>query len=88
MNTEVPSIINKELKEKTGKLDLSLCEIENIPKDVSKLTHLVSLNLALNQISKIENLETLTALNSLILYINIISNQRKCEAADKIKLDF
>jgi hypothetical protein len=51
MNTEFPSIINKELKEKTGNLDLNFCGIENIPKDVSKLTHLVSLNLYINIIS-------------------------------------
>ncbi len=65
MNTEVNNRINKELKEKTGKLDLSSCGIEIIPKEVSKLTLLVSLNLGGNQIIKIENLETLPALNRL-----------------------
>lgn len=59
MNTEFPSIINKELKEKTGNLDLIFCGIENISKDVSKLTHLVSLNLYINIISDQHNVKKL-----------------------------
>lgn len=88
MNAKALRLINIELEEKTGTLDLSELGLEEIPKEVSKFTHLVELHLSENQINKIENLEALTALNTLYLYINIISDQSKHEAADKIKLDF
>lgn len=67
MSPEVQRRINKEKKEKTGTLDLRNMGLMTIPIELSELTHLVELDLSANKISKIENLESLTGLNSLYL---------------------
>ncbi len=58
--------IEKEKQEKSGSLDLSLCELEKIPAELLDMPWLANLDLADNRIEKIEHLENL--INLEVLY--------------------
>ena len=49
MTIKAKEIIEKELKEKTGKLYLSFCELDRIPEEVGKRIWLTVLDLSGNK---------------------------------------
>ena len=71
--------IEKEMKEKTGKLDLSKCELEKIPKELLEMEWLLELNLEVNKITRIENLQNLKSLELLLIYHNQIGKIENLE---------
>ncbi|MFK8104791.1 MAG: leucine-rich repeat domain-containing protein [Saprospiraceae bacterium] len=73
MNDKAKAQIEKELKEKTGVLDLSHCELDRIPAVVGEMVWLTALSFESNQISKIEGLDGLASLTTLYLHSNQIS---------------
>jgi len=62
-------------------LDLSGCQLTNIPKELNDFSWVTTLYLILNQITKIENLNKLPNLTELYLSYNQIT---KIEALDKM----
>lgn len=66
-------LIDEEKKRQTGTLDLSDCQLHDVPSQVKEMTWLKVLNLKSNQISKIEGMEGLSALEELDLSSNQIS---------------
>ncbi len=81
MTDQAKERIEKEQKEKTGRLDLSSCELEQIPKEIEKMTWLTELYLGNNQITKIEGLGNLIQLKVLSLDNNQIT---KIEGLDNL----
>lgn len=73
MKPKVKEILQKEWRERTGVLDLSLMEIETLP-ELGEMTWLTELDLGSNKISDCRFLEKLTNLTSLNLYYNKISD--------------
>ncbi len=67
-----PELIKKELKEKTGKLDLSSQRMKKVPLKINELTHLKSLNLSFNKIRDYSFLENFPNLETLDLSFDLI----------------
>lgn len=68
--------IETEKQERNGRLDLSFCEIKEIPELLSELQGLNSLDLSCNQIQDLRPLQYLTQLKSLNLDYNLIRDLR------------
>lgn len=66
--------ILKEKTIKTGILDLTSKELEEIPIEIYELDWLKSLNLSNNTISSLKGIEVLKNLNSIVLYDNLIED--------------
>ncbi|MBK8565474.1 MAG: leucine-rich repeat domain-containing protein [Saprospiraceae bacterium] len=79
MKPEVYERLEKERRERTGVLDLSMMEIETLPSELGEMDWLTELNLNYNLISDGCFLEKLTSLNSLNLGNNKISDGRFLE---------
>lgn len=78
-------IIREEMEKKTGKLNLSSCELDRIPDEIGKMLWLKVLNLELNNITRIENLLGLENLETLQLSANRISKIEGLESLQKLK---
>ena len=79
MTKEVKKRIEYELKNKTGKLNLSNFKLDRIPEEIGKMSWLTELYLDSNQISKIEGLGGLSSL----IVLSLDSNQiNKIEGLD------
>ena len=74
MSERAIELIRKEKKEKTGKLNLAYCGLEELPHELFELSHLKYLDLSFNYISDCRQLKELTQLNILDLSRNDISN--------------
>ena len=84
--TEVDKRIKEEQEAKTGALHLSGLELTEIPKEVANMTWLKELNLANNQLIKIEGLEKLTKLNWMNLYSNKLTKIEGLEKLTQLKV--
>ncbi len=73
MTNKAKEVIEKELEEKTGNLNLNDCDLDWIPEEVGRMTWLTELDLSSNRISKIECLNDLSSLTKLWLYKNQIN---------------
>lgn len=65
-------------------LDLSGLELNEIPLELSKLTHLTKLNLSGNRLSEIKGLENLTNLTELVLAHNSIAEIKGLEQLSQL----
>jgi internalin A len=74
MTEKALAAIQKEMKLKTGKLDLRDCGLTEIPVQLSEMTWLVELNLFANRIAEIKGLDQLTQLTKLSLGYNRIND--------------
>ncbi len=77
--------IDKELKEKTGTLNLSRCNLEAIPAEVNTMTWLTSLICIANGIQKIENIHKLTKLENLDFKENVLTKIENLEKNTQLK---
>jgi len=79
MTDKAKEKIDEELKLKTGTLDLSFCDLSEIPKIILEMDWLNSIFLDDNQITEIKGLEKLVNLNSISLYNNQITEIKGLE---------
>ena len=80
--------IEKEKQEKTGTLDLSRCELDNIPAEILELTWIGRLDLAYNRLTTLDNLQTLTALDTLYLESNQIEKIGNLDSLENLRALF
>jgi|GEM_PF-4109869 len=84
LNKEAIDIIKKCEREKESFLDLSGCNLYNIPRDLLKMPWITKLDLKKNAIRKIENLENLTELEYLDLSNNEITTLENLDKLTKL----
>ncbi len=78
-------IIEMEFEKRTGVLDLSSCELYEVPVEVGKMDWLIELNLNLNQITRIGGLDELKNLEILKLAANKIIKIEGLSELKKLK---
>jgi len=84
MTEEVLLRIEKEKKEKTGKLNLFNCRLKEIPQEINQLTWLTQLDLSHNQRINIQKLDELNNLNTLDLSYSQITNIQNLEKLNNL----
>jgi len=86
MNEIALKHIQKELQEKTGKLDLTGLNLTGIPKEITGMTWLKELYLPNNKISKLEGLDSLKSLSTLYLHENEIPKLEGLEGLTNLNM--
>lgn len=79
MNDKALAIIDEEKKQKSGLLNLSECELLDIPDDIAEMTWLTKVNLSKNKIAQIKNVKNLPAVISLDISLNKITEIENLE---------
>ena len=85
MNEKAAQLIAEEVKQKTGKLDLSFCELEQIPADIAAMNWLKELTLFSNSITAVTNLENIPGLQLLNLETNRINEIPNLQALPNLQ---
>ncbi|MEP7110863.1 MAG: leucine-rich repeat protein [Ferruginibacter sp.] len=85
MTDKAHARILKEMKFKTGALDLGRCMLTEMPEELLKMDWLTHLSIKENLLSEIKNLDALARLHSLDLSINKLSKINNLDALSNLQ---
>lgn len=77
--------IDYEIEYKTGKLDLSRCDLKEIPAEVNTMVWLKDIDCSYNAIQKITNINNLTGLETIDLQANLLTKIENLGKNTKLK---
>ncbi len=86
LNGKATQIIRAAKEGKSARLDLSRCDLTFIPRDLLEMPWLEELNMQKNYLTRIENLDNLTSLHTLVLSNNEISKIENLDTLTQLTL--